>query len=546
MNARTDKVEIDKGLEKPGAKDTTPWGRNGLVNSMLPPLPLDLLTSEAVASGKPKFVRWETITGHRTAVFAFAVGKKNSHYAINYCCFPDTSTVGNFLFGGRGTGAGPSSSAGGNLAASPFSHPAGNGNISYVSDWNPFKAKSGYHGELFLDPDSGGVLRTIVEAEFKPPSFVHYEDIRIDYAPTPLGENRLYVPVRSFINAEVVPNGDSFVKRYAVRHQYVIEEYKDLQAPDGSYKVAVLTSPGGKIGGPPGGMAPEPGASLALIGAEGEGTPPEGFPSVETLSRPDGPLDITAAANANQRPSDDEIKTLLAEAEQSANSYWDSLPNFTCRQVTQRFAGSGRGNKWEEVDTVTGRLDYYDRQEEWEFLEYEKNHKKSHESNPDIANGISGYGIFGDVIRGLFRPSAKPEISWFETDTLGDRSVQVFKYSIAKENSKLYLRAGPMEVENVGYHGMVYIDGVTHGVRRITEITDGAPRNYPIYETLISADYDYVSIGDQQYLLPIGAQIILRQGNRKGHLDLNEIRFSDFHRFRSTAKILSGTPTSPN
>jgi hypothetical protein len=230
MNTHTDTVEIDNGIEKPGSKDTTPWGRNGFVNSMLPFLPLNLLTSEAVSSGDPKFLRWETITGHQTAVFAFAVDKKKSHYAINYCCFPATSSVGNVLYGGNGTkGGGVSANAG--LSASPLSYPAGGkGNLANVSDWKPFNAKSGYHGELFLDPDSGVVLRTIVEAEFKPSDFVHYENIRIDYAPMPIGGNHLYVPVRSFTIAEIVPNGDSFVSHYAIRHQFVTQDSKDFQA----------------------------------------------------------------------------------------------------------------------------------------------------------------------------------------------------------------------------------------------------------------------------------------------------------------------------
>jgi hypothetical protein len=237
MNTHTDTVEVDKGFEKPGGKDTTPWGRNGLVNSMLPFLPLNLLTSEAVSSGNPQFLRWETINGHRTAVFAFAVDKKISHYAINYCCFPDTSSVGGGLYGGNGKGGGsaptPSSGAGlGGLSANPAAHPSGNGSLANVSNWKPFNARSGYHGELFLDPDSGVVLRTIVEAEFKPSEFVHYENIRIDYAPMPIGGDNLYVPVRSFTIAEIVPNGDSFASRYAVRHQFVTQDFKDFQPAD--------------------------------------------------------------------------------------------------------------------------------------------------------------------------------------------------------------------------------------------------------------------------------------------------------------------------
>jgi hypothetical protein len=212
MNTHTDTVEIDNGIEKPGGKDTTAWGRNGFVNSMLPPLPLNLLTSEAVSNGNPKFLRWETINGHRTAVFAFAIDKKKSHYAISYCCFPDTSSVGNVLYNGSG------------------SQPVNNGNLSTISEWKPFNAKSGYHGELFLDPDTGVILRTIVEAEFKPSDFVHYENIRIDYAPMPIDGKNLYVPVRSFTIAEIVPNGDSFASRYSVRLQMITKDYKDVQA----------------------------------------------------------------------------------------------------------------------------------------------------------------------------------------------------------------------------------------------------------------------------------------------------------------------------
>jgi hypothetical protein len=98
-----------------------------------------------------------------------------------------------------------------------------------VSEWKNFKATVGYHGELFLDPDSGTVVRTITEAEFKPSDFVHYEDIRTDYAPMPIGGKNLVVPVRAFIVSEVVPNGDSFAAHYSVRHQEVTEDYKDYQ-----------------------------------------------------------------------------------------------------------------------------------------------------------------------------------------------------------------------------------------------------------------------------------------------------------------------------
>ena len=218
MNTRTDTIESANGVEKiSNTKDKTAWGQNGVVASVVPPPTLASVLQEALSNGNPKWLRWESINGNQIAVYTFAVEKKKTHYAVNYCCFPDTDTAGVMNYSkSAGQTAGGGSSAKGNLQTS--------------SEWKNFKATVGYHGELFLDPASGTVVRTITEAEFKPSDFIHYEDIRTDYAPMPIGGKNLVVPVRTFIVSEVVPNGDSFAAHYSVRHQEVTEDYKDYQA----------------------------------------------------------------------------------------------------------------------------------------------------------------------------------------------------------------------------------------------------------------------------------------------------------------------------
>jgi len=214
MNTRTDTIESANGVEKiANTKDKVQWGPNGVVASVAPLVPLSTILQEATSNGSPKWLRWENINGNQIAVFSFTVDKKKTHYAVNYCCFPDTDTAGVINY---------SKSAGGGSSAK--------GNLQSVSEWKNFKATVGYHGELFVDPSSGTVVRTITEAEFKPSDFVHYEDIRTDYAPMPIGGKNLVVPVRTFIVSEIVPNGDSFAAHYSVRHQEVTEDYKDYQA----------------------------------------------------------------------------------------------------------------------------------------------------------------------------------------------------------------------------------------------------------------------------------------------------------------------------
>lgn len=306
------------------------------------------------------------------------------------------------------------------------------------------------------------------------------------------------------------------------------------QPTDGVYEVEALLTQGGKTA--------ESNTTFTLTDVESaEPEAAGGSANLEDTSRPVGPLAITVPSNPIQRPNPGELNALIADATRYAMDYWDSLPNFTCEDVTERYLSADGKKKWEHKDTITGVLTYFDHEESWSFLESEKNGRKTrNDPESQTEKGISSAGIFGAVIRGLFRPASKAEIVWTETGVLGDGTVQVFKYRVAHENSNLSLRVGPTQVITVGYHGLVYIDSATHSVRRITEVADDVPRKYPIHAASVSADYDYVAIGGHDYLVPIGARIILKKGRHE--TDLNEIRFHNFHRFGSTSKILSYQP----
>ena len=88
-----------------------------------------------------------------------------------------------------------------------------------------------YHGEIFIDPDTGVVVRLITQAEFKGNEVVHQEDQRIDFAPVPVGSKSLVLPIKTVIDTEVVPNGDSQAAgKFSLRRTMFTSEYKDYQA----------------------------------------------------------------------------------------------------------------------------------------------------------------------------------------------------------------------------------------------------------------------------------------------------------------------------
>jgi hypothetical protein len=102
-------------------------------------------------------------------------------------------------------------------------------NFQTGTDWKPFKTIVGYHGEFFIDPDTGTVVRLVTQAALKPTDFVHQEDMRIDYGPVPVGNRTYMLPLDSFTITEVVPNGDNYAARYSIRHTLFTAAYQNYR-----------------------------------------------------------------------------------------------------------------------------------------------------------------------------------------------------------------------------------------------------------------------------------------------------------------------------
>jgi hypothetical protein len=206
IGSHSDSVESENGVELiPPVKQKAPWGRNGQVSEGGPGPVLSVILQEAADAGTLNWRRWQSIQGKPVAVFSFAVPKKKSHYEVHYCCFPVTEDTGRM--GYEGTGA----------------------NLQYNTNWKDFKSVAGYHGEFYVDPDSGVIVRLITQAELKPTDFVHQEDMRIDYGQVVVDGKPIILPVRSITLNEVVPNGDNYAARYSVRHTLFLVSYLNYE-----------------------------------------------------------------------------------------------------------------------------------------------------------------------------------------------------------------------------------------------------------------------------------------------------------------------------
>jgi hypothetical protein len=215
VSLKSEPTESDAGVEAYTApKGKLPWGANGIVASIGPALPLNETFQEATTFGNPKFLRWESVNGKPAAVFSFSVEKKKSHYVINYCCFPDVDANSAIDYG-MSKGAPPP--------------PSGLDSAKSSADWKPFKANAAFQGTLFIDPDTGAIVRTITQVDFKGSELVRSEAQRTDYERIPVGDKSLVAVARTYTLATLTTGGENSIAKSPLRHTFVIQSYKDYQ-----------------------------------------------------------------------------------------------------------------------------------------------------------------------------------------------------------------------------------------------------------------------------------------------------------------------------
>jgi VWFA-related protein len=243
----------------------------------------------------------------------------------------------------------------------------------------------------------------------------------------------------------------------------------------------------------------------------------------------------TLPAGAVPAPSADELDAIVAGARKRALDYSKSLPNFICAELTNRSVDAAGNGNWKHRDSIAEVLTYHDNQESRTTLEVDGRRSSLKRTDLNYTWPMS-VGEFGALLNLVFAPTSKAQFEWKEAGTLGDGTgtLQVLSYRVARENATLNLNEGNNSI-GVGFHGLIYIDGTTSGVRRITLEADGLPRDFSMHAAAMTVDYDYVAISGRDYLLPVHSTVTLQRHRRQ--LEMNEIAFRNYRRFASRAKI---------
>jgi hypothetical protein len=263
-------------------------------------------------------------------------------------------------------------------------------------------------------------------------------------------------------------------------------------------------------------------------------------------------------------PDAHEQSRILQSARDYANSFAQRLPDFLALRSTRSFdnAPMRMGKKRKPVILI-----HYVGARRREVavrsgMEVTVSQPGSQSSDSDHAEGMTTWGEFGPLLTAVLADTLSGAIAWsrWENGT-GGATLAVFRYSVPQPASHDVIdldayrtllndprAAQPIRYsERPAYHGDLYIDPATGAVVRITLDAELAV-NAPVVESRLAVEYAPVEIGGKTYTCPVrGIAVSVAHNQEMEAIEgggperfVNLVSFTDYHKFVSTSRILTG------
>jgi len=222
-------------------------------------------------------------------------------------------------------------------------------------------------------------------------------------------------------------------------------------------------------------------------------------------------------------------------AHENAVSQNQTLPDFICTETIRRYFASKLNGGWKLQDTLSLRLTYFDRREEYKLMSV---NRRSTSLSYEQMRGAITENEFGTMLAAIFALKSRTNRDWDHWTLLHSRPTHVYLFAISAPNSDYQVTsgAGPGEEERVrvGQHGFVYIDDATKMVVKVTAIADTFPRDFDVRKVILNLDYDFTDVGGKRYLLPLHSATTLWA---PPFLHRNEIDFLQYRKFSADTTI---------
>ena len=234
-----------------------------------------------------------------------------------------------------------------------------------------------------------------------------------------------------------------------------------------------------------------------------------------------------------QSSSDADSAALLQKSRQKALDYAQSLPDFVCAEIIQRYEASAwlsRLGPWVHADTLTVKLSYSQRTEghKLELIDGKPTDRKFED-----LGGATNSGEFGGILRTVFDPASQATFDRDRSKKAGNRRIAVYQYAVGAERSPYYVRHRALK-GIVGLHGTVEIDSETGEVWRLVAIGYDIPKELDVQFFSSTVEYALASVAGRNYLLPGRSETEMHSTETWAR---NKIEFRNYRKFSADSTI---------
>ena len=241
-------------------------------------------------------------------------------------------------------------------------------------------------------------------------------------------------------------------------------------------------------------------------------------------------------------PSEADALELLARTRVATKVATEAMPDFVVKQLVSRAYSLAKTNAWISLDRLTIAVSFRAKAgEEYKVLAI--NGAPPNKDAPEAGNysqqvgGATSAGEFASTLALTFEEDRKTYFKMVDTDIVNGRSALVFQYQVDLDPSRLSVNIGDLK-GIVAYHGRMWIDRELNRVLRFEIIID-PPATFRVVAASQLIDYDWVTIADQKYLLPVQADVRITSPERTEIVTTrNLIRFRGYQKYGTDVKII--------
>jgi hypothetical protein len=257
-------------------------------------------------------------------------------------------------------------------------------------------------------------------------------------------------------------------------------------------------------------------------------------------------------------PSEAEGREVWEQAQKVSLAAATGLPDFVVKQLVTRHVARERTQAWRVLDRLTVAVSYRESgaREQYKLLATNGIPEQAAEvesASYEQAGGSTTTGEFASLMLRLFSPESETKYRAVDTDTLRGRRAIVYEFDITRERAQQGITYNRERSVTTGLRGRVWIDRELHRVVRAEMTYTEIEPDFPVKSLEKRIDYDWVTISEQKYLLPVAAEAIFtvlqpvtfydpRGGRRVTEPQIvqyrNEIRFRNYQKFGTEVKIL--------